>query len=71
MLLDSTFSVLCIFCFDVVLCLSFRTFLFGDVSVEVGGLIGDLLSFDLVLEGDFSVAHSTGRVVVVISILFS
>ena len=43
----------------------FKNFL---VSVEVGGLIGDLLSFDLVLEGDFSVAHLTGRVIGVISI---
>ena len=48
-----------------------RTFLFGEVSVEVGGLIGDLLSFDLVLEDDFSIAHLTGRAVCVISTFFS
>ena len=71
LLLDSTFSVSCIFCFDVVFCLSLRTFLFGEVSVEVGGLSGDLLSFDLVLEGDFSVTHLNGCVVGVISIFFS
>ena len=47
-LLDSTFSVLCIFCFDVDFCLSLRTFLFGEVSVKVGSLMGDLLSLPAV-----------------------
>ena len=43
----------CIFCFEVSFCLSLSVFLFGKVSVEAGGCIGDLLSFGLVLLGDF------------------
>ena len=67
LLLASTFS----FCFRVIFVLSFCSFLFGAVSVEVGGLIGDLLSFGLVLEGDFSVTHLLGCVVGDSFMLFS
>ena len=67
LLLASTFS----FCFGVIFVLSFCSFLFGEVSVELGGLIGDLLSFGLVLEGDFSVTHLVGCVVGDSSMLFS
>ena len=63
LLLESTFSLLTVFCFGVIFVLSFCSFLFGEVSVEVGGLIGDLLSFGLVLEGDLSVTHLIGCVV--------
>ena len=45
--------------------------MFGEVSVELGGLIWDLLSFGLVLEGDFSVIHLVGCVVGDSSMLFS
>ena len=45
--------------------------LLGEVSEEVSGLIGGLLSFDLVGEGDFYIAHLTGHAVDVISIFFS
>ena len=51
--------------------LSFCSFLFGKVSVEVGGFIGDLLSFGFVLEGDFSVTHLIGCVVGDSFMLFS
>ena len=51
--------------------MSFCSFLFGEVSVEVGGLIGDLLFFGLVLEGDFSVTHLIGFVVGDSSTLYS
>ena len=54
LLLASTFS----FCFGLTFGLSFCSFLFGEVSVELGGLIGDLLSFGLVFEGDLSVTFS-------------
>ena len=67
MLLASTFS----FRFGLIFFLSFCSFLFGEVSVELGGLIGDLLSFGLVLEGDFSVTHLVGCVVGDSSMLFS
>ena len=53
------------------LVLSFCSFLFGEVSIEVGGLIRDLLSFGLVLEGDFSVTLLIGCVVGDSSIYFS
>ena len=43
------FSVSCIFGFGIDFCLSLSIFyLFGEESVEAGGRIGDLLSFDLV-----------------------
>ena len=67
LLFASTFS----FWFRVIFVLSFCRFLFGAVSVELGGLIGDLLSFGLVLEGDFSVTHLVGCVVGDSSMLFS
>ena len=67
LLLASTFS----FCFGLIFVLSFCGFLFGEVSVELGGLIGDLLSFGLVLEGDFSVTHLVGCVVGDSSMFFS
>ena len=70
LLLESTFSLSTVFCFGVIFVLSFCSFLFGDVSVEVGGLIEDLLSF-VVLEGDYSVAHLIGCVVGDSSMLFS
>ena len=63
----STFS----FCYGVIFVLSFCSFLFGEVSVELDGLIGDLLSFGLVLEGDFSVTHLVGCVVGDSPMLFS
>ena len=47
------------------------SFLFEEVSVELGGLIEDLLSFGLVLEGDFSMTHLVGCVVGDSSMLFS
>ena len=40
LILDSTFSVSFIFCFDEVFCLFLRTFLFREVFVKVGGLTG-------------------------------
>ena len=63
MLFESTFSLSTVFGFGVIFVLSFCSFLFGEVSVEVGDLIGDLLSFGLVLEGDFSVTHLIACVV--------
>ena len=71
LLLNSTFSLSTVFCFGVIFVLSFGSFSFGEVSVEVGGLIGDLLSFGLVLEGDFSVTHLIGCVVGDSFMLFS
>ena len=65
LLLESTFSLSTVFCFGVIFVLSFCSFLFGKVSVEVGGLIGDLLSFGLVL------THLIGCVVGDSSMLFS
>ena len=67
-LIESKFSVSCIFCFDEGFCLSLSSFLFGEESVEVSGLIKDLLSFDIVLEGDFAFGHFIGRMVDVISV---
>ena len=61
LLIDSIFSVSCIFC------LPLSTFLFGEESVEVDGFIGDLLSFDFVLEEDFAVEHFIGHVITVFS----
>ena len=71
LLRESTFSLLTVFCFGVIFVLSFCSFLFGEVSVEVGGLIGDLLSFGFVLKGDFSVIHLIGCVVGDSFMLFS
>ena len=71
LLLESTFSLSTVFCFGVIFVLSFCSFLFGEVSVEVGDLIGDLLSSGLVLEGDFSITHLIGGVVGDSFILFS
>ena len=54
LLLTSKFSLSTFFCLGVIFVLSFCSFLFGEVSIEVGGLIGDLLSFGLVLEDTFN-----------------
>ena len=58
LLFESTFSLSTVFCFGIIFVLSFCSFLFGEVSVQVGGLIGDLLSFGVVLEGDFRYAFN-------------
>ena len=63
-------SVSCIFGFGVGFCLSLCVFLFGEESVEVGGCMGDLLSFDLVLI-DFVTGCFIGCVVDVIAFFSS
>ena len=45
--------------------------LFGEESVEVGGRIGDLLSFDLLLVGDLVTGCFISRVVGVIAVFSS
>ena len=46
-------------------------FLFGENSVEMGGRIGDLLSFDIILVRDFVTRYFISRVVGVIAIFSS
>ena len=45
--------------------------LFGEESVDAGGRIGDLLSFDVVLLGDFVTGGFIGSVVGVIAVFSS
>ena len=67
----SVFSVSCIFDFGVSFCLSLSAFLYGEESVEAGCRIGDLLSFDLILVGDFITGCFISCVVGVIAIFSS
>ena len=46
-------------------------FLFREESIEAGGRIGDLLSFDLILAGDFVTGCFINRVVGVIAVFSS
>ena len=51
--------------------MSLNVFLFGEEFVETGGCIEDLLSFDLILVGDFVTRCFISRVVGVIDIFSS
>ena len=69
--IPSVFAVSCIFGFGVGFCLSLSDFLFGEESVEAGVHIGGLLSFDLILLGDFVTKCFIGHVFGVIAVFSS